>query len=120
MLLNAVVMSADVLEGTFFDQLTGAKRLSHNVELTVLDADTDEKYVCQFSSGFQCLEDLKQMRLDGATEDQLRERAEQARMHEMPARFAQFPLEVLKFKGKQAAFIKLVCRFAQVADQVAA
>jgi hypothetical protein len=120
MFLNAVVISGNVPEGAFFDQLTGVKRLSHNVELTVLDANTDEKYVCQFSSGFQCLEDLKQMRLEGASDEELRERVEQAKAGELPARFTQLQLEVLKYKGKQAAFIKLVCRFVQVADQVAA
>jgi hypothetical protein len=120
MILNAIVVSGDVPEGTFYDSMTGAKKLSHNVELTVLDADTDEKYVCQFSSGFQGLEDLKQLRLDGASDEQLRERAEYIRMNELPAKFTQLHLEVLKFKGKQAAFLKLVCRFVQVADQVAA
>ena len=111
MLMNAIVIGGAVPESKFFDQLTGEERLAFVVELTVLDVDTTEKYVCQFSSGFQGLEELKELKRQNATREMLRERA----AAELPPQLSTLQLEVLKFKGKQAAFIKLVCRFAQVA-----
>jgi hypothetical protein len=115
MILNAIVIGAEVPESKFYDQLTGVEKLGHAVELTVLDADTKEKYVCQFSSGFQGLEELKELRRQGASSEALRERAEQIEANELPQQLTMLQLEVLKFKGKQAAFIKLVCRFIQSA-----
>ncbi len=120
MFMNAIVISGAVPESKFYDSLTGEGKLGYAVELTVLDADTTEKYVCQFSTGFQGLEDLKEMRRQGATAEMLRERAAQLEQQELPQQLTHLQLEVLKFKGKQAAFIKLVCRFAQVAAHAAA
>jgi hypothetical protein len=112
MLLNAIVINSAVQESVFYDQMTGSEKPGYAVELTVLDADTAEKYVCQFSGGFQGLEDLKELKRQGAPVDALRERAAQLQQ-ELPQQLSTLQLEVLKFKGKQAAFIKLVCRFLQ-------
>ncbi len=120
MFMNAIVISGAVPESKFYDQLTGEEKLGYVVELTVLDADTTEKYVCQFSTGFQGLEELKEMRRHGASSDELRQRAGQIEANELPQQLSSLQLEVLKFKGKQAAFLKLVCRFAQVAAQAVA
>ncbi len=113
MFMNAIVIGGAVPESKFFDQLTGEERLGYVVELTVLDADTTEKYVCQFSSGFQGLEELKELKRRNAAADVLRERAAAIAAAELPPQLSTLQLEVLKFKGKQAAFMKLVCRFAQ-------
>ena len=115
MLMNAIVIGGAVPESKFFDQMTGEERLGYVVELTVLDADTTEKYVCQFSSGFPGLEELKELKRRNAAADVLRERAAAIAAAELPPQLSTLQLEVLKFKGKQAAFIKLVCRFAQMA-----
>jgi hypothetical protein len=94
MILNAIVLSCGVQESGFFDQLTGVQKPSYAVNLTVLDADTNEKY-----------------------DDAQRQIAAQLEA-ELPPKMSPLTLEVLKFKGKQASFIKLVCRFAQVAQTV--
>ncbi len=118
MFLNAIVVNGAVSEGKFYDGLTGEEKLSYVVELTVLDADTSEKYVCQLPTGFPILEELKDMKRNGATPDMLRQRVAQLQPNELPPQLSALRLEVLKFKGKQAAFLKLVCRFAQVAASV--
>jgi hypothetical protein len=117
MILNAIVLSGGVQESGFFDQLTGVQKPSYTVNLTVLDADTNEKYDCQLTEGFQRLEELKEARRQGAPIDVQRQIASQLEA-ELPPKMSPLTLEVLKFKGKQASFIKLVCRFAQVAQTV--
>src|SRR3954471_2818392 len=117
MILNAIVLSGGVQESGFFDQLTGVQKPSYTVNLTVLDADTNEKYDCQLTEGFPRLEELKEARRQGAPADVQRQIAAQLEA-ELPPKMATLPLEVLKFKGKQAAFIKLVCRLAHVAQTV--
>jgi hypothetical protein len=112
MLMNAIVINADVQESVFYDQMTGEEKPGYSVELTVLDADTSEKYTCQFSGGFPGLEELKDLKRRNAPNDALRERAAQLKQ-ELPPQLSSLQLEVLKFKGKQAAFMKLVCRFPQ-------
>ncbi len=114
MILNAVVVSGDVQEQTFYDQGTGAPKPGWVVNLTVLDADTDEKFECQVTEGFPRLEELKDLRRRGEATDVLRQVADQLRA-ELPPKYAPLTLEVLKFKGKQVAFLKLVCRLAGVA-----
>ena len=44
MLLQGLVLSGQVLESTFYDQVTGVAKPGYSVKLTVLDAETDEKY----------------------------------------------------------------------------
>src|SRR5438105_1114632 len=56
MLLQGLVLSGDVLESTFYDQSTGQPKPGYSVKLTVLDAETDEKYECQVSEGFPSLD----------------------------------------------------------------
>ncbi len=112
MLLKALVLSCDVRESTFYDQGTGVQKPGFTVELTVLDADTDEKYDCQLTNGFARLDELKERRRLGEPPDVLRQVADQLRA-ELPPKMTPLTLEVLKFKGKNAAFIKLVCRFVQ-------
>ncbi len=122
MMLNATILSTDVSESTFYDQVTGAPRLGFTVGVTVLDTDTDEKYECQFTSGFVRLDEIKELRRQGEPNDALRQVADQLRA-ELPTllpKMSQVTFEVLKFKGKSAGYIKLVCRFMQVAASAAA
>lgn len=109
MLLNAVVVSGDVQESVFYDQGTGAQKPQFVVNLTVLDADTDEKYECQVTEGFPLLEELKDRKRNNEPVDVLRQVADQLRAS-LPAKFTPLQLEVVKLKGKQVAFLKLVCR----------
>ncbi len=111
MIMNALVLGGDVQEGEFY-QPNGELRHSFAVNLTVLDRDTKEKYECQFSEGFARLEELKDMKRQGRPIDELRRVSDQLRA-ELPSELTQMPIEVLRFKGKSAAFIKLVCRFPQ-------
>src|SRR6266700_3466372 len=55
MLLQGMVLSGQVMESTFYDQLTGQPKPGLSVQLTVLDVETDEKYQCQVSEGFSKL-----------------------------------------------------------------
>ena len=118
MLLKADVLSSDVRESVFYDQMTGEAKPSFVVELTVLDADTDETYSCQLTDGFSRLDELKELRRQGQPPDVLRQVADVLRQ-ELPPRHSTLTLEVLKFKGKSAAFLKLVCRFPQAAPVTA-
>ncbi len=122
MILNAEILSAEVGESTFYDQVTGAPRLGFTVTATVLDADTNEKYEVQLTDGFARLNEIKELRRQGAADDALRQVADTFRnelVTQMP-RMSRSTLEVLKFKGKSAQYIKLVCRFAQVAASTVA
>lgn len=114
MILNAMVLSGDVRESVFYDQATGQEKPSFAVELTVLDTETEEKYTCQLTDGFPRLEELKELRRQGQPPDVQRQVADALRQ-ELPPRMSPLTLEVVKFKGKSAAFLKLVCRFPQVA-----
>jgi len=109
MILNAIVIEGDVLPSTFYDQMTGAAKPGYAVEMTVLDSDTKEKYVLQVTDGFQGLETLKELRRLGGSEEQYDQVAAQLKQ-ELPPELTKLTFEVLKFKGKSAAFIKLVCR----------
>jgi hypothetical protein len=117
MILNAIVLGGEVQESTFYDQMTGVQKPSYAVNLTVLDADTKEKYECQMTEGFQSLVQLNDARRHNQPIDVLRQIADQVRA-ELPPEMAHLTLEVLRFKGKQVSFMKLVCRFAQVAQTV--
>ncbi|GCE28140.1 hypothetical protein KDA_36240 [Dictyobacter alpinus] len=110
--MNAIVLNADVLESTFYDQMTGAPRQGHSVKLTVIDGDTFEKYECQFSGGFAELEELKQLRQMNATPEQCDEVVNRLRAN-LPATMTTLNFDVVKIKGK-GSFLTLVCRFAQV------
>jgi hypothetical protein len=121
MFMNAIVLSGAVVESKFYDSLTGAeKQPGYVVELTVLDENTTEKYVCQFTGGFQGLEDLKELKRQGAALDVLHQRVAELEARELPPQMSKFQFEVLKLKGKQVAFLKLACRFVQVASPVGA
>jgi len=121
MILHADILETAVGESTFYDQVTGAPRLGFTVTTTVLDHDTNEKYELQLTDGFPRLEEIKELRRQGATDDALREVAGFLRnelVTQMP-RMSRTTFEVLKFKGKSAQYMKLVCRFAQVAAATA-
>jgi len=77
MLLQGLVLSGDVLESTFFDQVTGLPKPGFSVKLTVLDAETDEKYECQVSEGFASLDQLKELKRQGQSHEVLQQVAEQ-------------------------------------------
>jgi hypothetical protein len=115
MILRAEVLSGEVRESIFYDQATGQEKPSFAVELTVLDVDTEEKYTCQLTDGFPRLEELKELRRQGQPPDVLRQVADALRQ-ELPPRRTLLTLEVVKFKGKSAAFLKLVCRLPQAAS----
>jgi hypothetical protein len=119
MLLHAIVLSGDVREGVFYDQKTGLEKPGFSVEMTVIDAVTDEKYDIQVTDGFAGLDELKNLKQQGAHADQLRDVADRLRQ-ELPQKFHQLDLEVLRIKGKQAPYLRLVCRFAVVAQAVGA
>lgn len=119
MRMTALVLSGDVVESSFYDQLTGKEKPGFAVELSVLDADTDEKYDVQIAEGFAPLEALKKARRDGAPADAQRQLADQVRAA-LPPKLTPLALEVIRFKGKQAAFIKLVCRLVQAGAGAAA
>jgi hypothetical protein len=119
MLLHAILLSGDVEEGLFYDQKTGAEKPGFSVNMTVIDAVTDEKYEIQLTDGYAGFDELRELKRQGAHADVLREAAERLRA-ELPQKFEQLDLEVLRIKGKQAPYLKLVCRFAQVAEVAAA
>ena len=115
MLLQGMVLSGQVMESTFYDQLTGQPKPGLSVQLTVLDAETDEKYQCQLSEGFTTLEQLRDLRRLGQPID-----IQQARLQlegELPPKMARVDLQVRGIKGK-GGFHTLRCRFAQVAATV--
>lgn len=117
MLLHAIVLSHDVQEGIFYDQKTGAEKPGFSVNMTVIDAVTDEKYEIQLTDGFAGFDELRELKRQNAHADAMREAAERLR-GELPEKFSQMDLEVLRIKGKQAPYLKLVCRFAVVAQPV--
>ena len=116
MLLHAIVLSGDVREGMFYDQKTGLEKPGYSVEMTVIDAVTDEKYDIQLTDGYAGFDVLRDLKRQNAHVDQLREAADALR-GELPQKFEQLDLEVLRIKGKQAPYLKLVCRFAAVVQQ---
>src|SRR5713101_461711 len=79
MILQGLVLSGDVLESTFYDQSTGQPKPGYSVKLTVLDAETDEKYECQVSEGFPSLDHLKELKQQGQPLEVLQQVAEQLR-----------------------------------------
>ena len=119
MFLQGIVLSTEVRESGYYDQLTGELKPGYSVELTVIDAETDEKYKCQLSSGFARLEQLKEMQKQKQPLDALRQVADQLRA-ELPPKFTTLPLHVMRIKGKSAAFLTLVCQVAEVAAAAAA
>jgi len=117
MRMNAIVMGADVQQSVFYDQMTGQEKPSYAVVMTVIDADTQEKYECQVTDGLSGLDELKGLKQQGAPADVLEQAAVRLRAG-LPPQLTRLQLEVLKLKGKSAAFIKLVCRLVPVAAGV--
>ncbi len=117
MILNAILLNAEVVPSTFFDQVTGAQKTSYALNMTVFDADTDEKYECQVAEGLPRLDELKEARRRGEP-PQVQEHLADALQAELPPKMTPLTLEVVKLKGKSAAFIRLVCRLVQVAATV--
>ena len=113
MLLQGLVLSGQVLESTFYDQVTGAAKPGYSVKLTVLDAETDEKYECQLSDGLPSLEQLQELKKQGQPADVLRQVATQLQA-ELPPKMSQIALQVRRIKGK-GSFQTLVCRLATAA-----
>src|SRR5579875_1699340 len=115
MILQAIVLEGDVREQVYYDQVTGAPTPGYAVNLTVLDAQTHEKYQCQITEGFAGLEQLKDLRRQKQPVEVLREVAEQLKAQLPPM----MTLEVLRIKGKSANYLTLVCRLADVAAAAA-
>ncbi len=118
MFMNAQVLEGSVRASTFYDQGTGAPRKGYTVNLKVLDDDTNTTYDVQLSDGFPHFDEMKELRRKGASEDEFGPVVADLEAS-LPVKGTKLGLEVLKFKGKTAAFITLVCRFAQVAQAVA-
>jgi hypothetical protein len=113
MLLQGIVLSGQVLESTFYDQVTGQPKPGYSVKLTVLDEETDEKYECQVSDGFPTLDVLKDLKKQGHPADVLQQAAQQLQA-ELPPKMTPIALQVRRIKGK-GGFMTLVCRLAGVA-----
>lgn len=114
MLLRAMVLGSDVGEFKEFDRLTGVEQAGYSVNLSVFDLHTTEKYNVQVVDGFDRLDTLKLMRREKRSLDELRDEAA-ALKAELPAAMSILELEVLRFKGKTASYLTLVCRFSQIA-----
>jgi len=115
MLLQGMVLSGQVMESTFYDQLTGQPKPGLSVQLTVLDAETDEKYQCQVSEGFTTLEQLRDLRRLGQPID-----IQQARLQlegELRPKMASIALEARGIKGKGGLHTRK-CRLEQVGGAV--
>src|SRR5690348_5285691 len=117
MLLNAEFLTGDVIESTFYDQGTGAPKIQWVLEMAVMDVETDEKYTVQIAEGLPLLDELKDRKRKGDSEEVLRQIVDEIR-GQLPARNTPMQLQVLRFKGKQVAFLKLVCRLVGVAAAV--
>ena len=113
MLLQAIVLSGEVTESTFYDSVTGQPKPGYSVNLSVLDAETDEKYDCQLTDGFPTLEHLKELKRQGQPPDVLRQAAMQLQT-ELPPKMTPLALHVVRIKGKNG-FQRLVCRLAATA-----
>ena len=113
MVLQGLVLSGQVLESTFYDQLTGQPKPGYSVKLTVLDTETDEKYECQVSEGFPTLEQLKELKKQGQPADVLQQVAQQLQA-ELPPKMTAIVLHVRRIKGK-GSFQTLVCSLATAA-----
>src|SRR2546421_8693433 len=97
MLLQGMVLSGQVMESTFYDQMTGQAKPGLSEQLTVLDVETDEKYQCQLSEGFSTLEQLKDLRRQVQPIDIQQARAQLEA--ELPPKIANIPLEVRGLEG---------------------
>ena len=113
MLLHAIVLNSDIEEGMFYDQKTGAEKPNYWINMTVIDAETNEKYNIQVIDGYASLNELKDLKRQNATTDQLRKAAERLKQT-LPQKLTQLDLEVLRIKGKQTPYLKLVCRLIQI------
>ena len=89
------------------------EQAGYSVNLAVFDLHTTEKYNVQLIDGFDRLETLKQMRREKRSLDELRDEAA-ALKAELPAAMTILELEMLRFKGKTASYLTLVCRFSQI------
>jgi len=113
MLLQGLVLNSQVVESTFYDQMTGQPKPGYSVRLTVLDSETDEKYECQLSEGIPSLDQLRDLKKQGQPADVLAQVAQQLQA-ELPPKMTHIALQVRRIKGK-GSFLTLVCQLAAVA-----
>jgi hypothetical protein len=118
MKMSAIVLSSDVSEMVFYDQVTGVGKPGYSVKMTVLDAETDEKYECQFNDGFRELDELKQYRLQGAPREAFEDAVQRLRGN-LPPKLTQVMIEVRKIKVKKG-FMSMTCRLLGVGAVAAA
>ncbi len=118
MYMNAMILGTNVRENTFYDQVTGVGRPGYSVNMSVLDRDSKEKYEVQVNDGFDELEELKQLRQQGATQEQYEDAVNRLRTN-LPEDYSFAQIEVLRIKGK-GTFLTLVCRFLQAVAEAAA
>jgi|SRR5581483_10219149 len=113
MILNGIVLSSDVSSMMFYDQMTGApQKSSFSVRLTVLDADTDEKYDCQFND-FAGLDELKDLRDKNAPPQAIEDAVNRLRAS-LPPKMTPLTIEVRKVRVKKG-FMSMACRLLNVA-----
>ena len=113
MLLQGLVLNGQVVESTFYDQMTGQPKPGYSVRLTVLDSETDEKYECQVSEGLPTLDHLRELKKQGQPTDVLQQVAQQLQS-DLPPKMTPIALQVRRIKGK-GSFMTLVCQLAAVA-----
>ena len=113
MLLQGLVLNGQVIESTFYDQMTGQPKPGYSVRLTVLDSETDEKYECQISDGLPTLDHLRELKKQNQPADVLQQVAQQLQA-ELPPKMTPIALQVRRIKGK-GTFMTLVCQLAAVA-----
>ena len=113
MFMNAMVLDASVNALALYDQMTGVQKPGYSVRLTVLDADTSEKYEVQVNDGLPLLDHLKELKKQGQPADVLQQVAAQLET-QLPVRLTQLQLEVRRIKVSKG-FMTLICRLAGVA-----
>ncbi len=116
MFMNAMVLDASVNALALYDQMTGVQKPGYSVRLTVLDADTSEKYEVQVNEGLPLLDHLKELKKQGQPPEALQQVAAQLET-QLPVRLTQLQLEVRRIKVSKG-FMTLICRLAGVAAAV--
>jgi hypothetical protein len=107
MMMQGLVLSAEVSELALYDQMTGQLKPGYSVRMRVLDGDSDEKYECQVSEGLPGLDDLKLLKKQGQPTEALQQAA-MALQAQLPAKMTPVTLQVKRIKAK-GGFVTLVC-----------
>ncbi len=115
MLLQGLVLNGQVLESTFYDQMTGQPKPGYSVRLTVLDSGPMRSTSVSSAMGFPPWINCE-LKKQGQPADVLQQVAQQLRA-ELPPKMTPIALHVRRIKGK-GGFMTLVCRLAAAAAAV--